>query len=39
MEFCNIDPSYTLLDREAFAKIIGAHLNRRRSPDHVFKAE
>ena len=30
---------YTLLDREAFAKIVNAHLNRRRETQACFKAE
>jgi hypothetical protein len=30
---------YNLIDRETFAKIIAAHLNRRKAADHVFKAE
>ena len=30
---------YGLLNREPFAKIITAHLNRRKGPDDVFKAE
>ena len=30
---------YNLVERETFAKIIAAHLNRREVGDHVFKAE
>merc|ERR1739848_325737 len=30
---------YTLLDREAFTKIVNAHLNRRRETQACFKAE
>ncbi len=30
---------YGLLNREHYGKIISAHLNRRKGPEHVFKAE
>ena len=34
-----LSTAYTLLNREPFAKIVAAHLNRRKSPGEVFKAE